>query len=95
MRTYPVMESELHELAWIGVGATAAFSLGLSSLGFAVDLARDMAFAPEMPRTVLSLWQGVLVGAGVFSFSCMIVGAILFLYGKRKIKNIKDETRFS
>ncbi len=95
VKYYPITEGELIELQGIGILATTCFSLGSAMIGFAVSVHKDLALAtPDVPTSPLHWWDGMHYGilAGGVLLMCVGIGA--FVFGKTRVKTIKDETEF-
>lgn len=92
MREYPLTEGELNELAALGIGATCCLSVAGAMVGFALDVAKDVALADTAPATVRSFWNGVEIAGWVGGAVFALAGLLLILRGRSRLRKIKSET---
>lgn len=92
MKEYPLTEGELTALAAIGAFATLCFSIASALLGFAINVTKDIAFAPDLPERVVTFWDTLRIEAFVGCALFVILGTIFIFVGRSKVSAIKRET---
>ena len=94
MKTYPLTEDQLGNLAGISLLATICFTLGAASFGFGLNLQETIAFSQGTPSEVLGFWKAV---RDCSIFAAIILGLIGIFFtwkGKSNLQRIKDATTF-
>ena len=94
MRGYPITEGELGQLFGIGLLATICFSLAAGVFGFAVDVTKDLALAPEIPQAVVSSWETAKTISWYLSGILFVTGIVFLFRGRSVLNNIKKTTIF-
>ena len=94
MKGYPITEGELGQLFGIGLLATICFSLAAGLFGFAVDVTKDLAFAPETSEAVVSWWSAATTFSWFLSVILFLAGTIFLVRGNSVLSNIKKTTIF-
>lgn len=95
MRQYPLTESELTALGNTGAAATACFSIGGALVGFSVNLYKDTKLAQGLTADQVAMAGTINTACLVVGICFLVVGAVLFLYGRRTLDKIKAETTFN
>lgn len=94
MKGYPITEGEVGQLFSIGLYATICFSLSAGLFGFAMDVSKDLAFAPETSKAVIGFWTLIRTFSWVLCAVLFGCGVAFFLRGKSVLNTIKNSTIF-
>ncbi|MGE0372654.1 MAG: hypothetical protein AB7Q01_12265 [Gammaproteobacteria bacterium] len=94
MKAYPITESELGDLAKIGILAAIAFSVATGFFGFGINILKDISLNEGISIDTKTFWQFMSIGSFVISVIALAIGIGLVRYGRTKIANIKAETEF-
>lgn len=94
MKGYPITEGELGHLFGIGLFATICFSLAAGLFGFALDVTKDLAFAPETPQAVVGFWEAAKTFSWVFGVLFFVIGVGFFFRRGSVLNKIKASTTF-
>lgn len=94
MKAYPITEGELSTLFSIGLGAAICFAFASASLGFAVDLHKDLAFSPDLSESIQAFWQNIQIVAWALMVVFFVAGCAFLFWGKNKLSEIKSGTTF-
>lgn len=94
MKSYPITDSELTQLATIGIISVVCFSLAAGLLGIAIDIQKDLALAIDVPAAARGFWSAIrtstFIGSGIFA----VFGGFLLLRGHARVTDIKKSTFF-
>jgi len=94
LRGYPIYHGELFELGGAGVLSSIAFSATTYFGSLAFDIAKDLAFTPDLTPEALAFWTASQDWSIVAAAICGIVGLGIVGFGANKIRNILKRTTF-
>jgi len=94
MKSYPITDGELSQLAGLGYMATICFSVASGLLVFALDLSKDISMSQELSEATKVFWDTINIVSYSFSGFLFILGGGLIWKRQSKVSEIKDETKF-
>ncbi len=94
MKAYLITKGEFGQLFGVGVIATICFSLGVGLFGFALDVTKDLSFAPGLPEGVTSFWDAVRTFSWYSGGFLLIAGVGIQIWRHIILSGIKKETIF-
>lgn len=96
MKGYPVTESDMRELATVGIVATVCFSLAGIAFGLAIDIHKDLMLAtPDVSESAMGFWSGLRLVCFIGTGLLVLLGAGLAWRGHSRIGEIKRQTTFN
>ena len=94
MKAYPITDSELSQLATIGISSVVCFSFAAGLLGVAIDIQKDLAIAIDVPAAARGFWDAIRIAAFIGALVFAIFGGILIYRGRTRVADIKKNTIF-
>jgi|HubBroStandDraft_6_1064221.scaffolds.fasta_scaffold44876_5 nitrate reductase gamma subunit len=95
MRQYPLTESELVVIGNAGAASAFCVSIGGGLIGFSINLYKDMKVGQvTLAKDQIAAANAINSATLVFGLCFIIVGIVLYLYGRRTLDKIKASTTF-
>ncbi len=92
MKEYPLTEGDMRDLSQTGLLASISFAIAGICIGVVFDIARDIAFASNLPEGPKGFWTGIWWAAVVVGIVAATFGALQLVRGSDRLKEIKRET---
>ncbi len=92
MRGYPLSEADMRDLSKTQTIAAICFSTAAGLLGFNINLAKDLAFAQNVPPQALGFWSAISWACWLGVIVSTAFGLMQYFSGKARLKEIMDQT---